>query len=206
MASSIGSGGNEAISYASLHATSRFSPSETNTLNPGGSNGNRANDAGIVLKNYAKASTLKSYGRPNTENNNAQETGSSSEVSYLYSKDKATDETQIAYGSGNDDEEEDFYYEKAPLATNSFISLAAELGANNGKITKEQLDAYLQSLTSNVGSDNAAEIVFIKNLIAKFDAISGGKDFISSFDGVNDAQDYTTITPEQVTLPIDIRI
>lgn len=205
MASSIGSGGNEAISYTPLHAASRFSPSEIHTLNQGGSNRNRANDAGIVLKNYAKASTLKTYGQPNSHSENTQQTRNSSEVNDLYSKDKPTDEFEISYGSGSNDEDE-FYYEKAPLITNSFISLAAELGANNGKITKEQLDAYLQSIKENASPENAADIVFIKNLIAKFDAISGGKDYISSFAGMNDAQDYTTITPEQVTLPIDIRI
>ena len=82
------------------------------------------------------------------------------------------------------------------------------MGTSGAKITKEQLMTYLQSLTASEsgGADNTAEITFLKNLIAKFNTLSDGSEYITSLQGANDAQDYSTVTTDQVTSPIDIRI
>lgn len=135
-----------------------------------------------------------------------------SNVSYLKPKTKDVEKKPddlaplIKYGSHKDDVE--IYYDgKVSSVPNSFDALAVEIGAVNSKISKEQLTAYLESLKSdNSGVDASQTIAFVKNLLARFDTLSGGQDYITSFDGVKDAQDYTTITPEQVTLPIDIRV
>ena len=93
--------------------------------------------------------------------------------------------------------------------TNSFRSMAASIGQGD-RVTKEQLISLLQEMSTqgqNVEEENIQkEIAFVKNLIAKFDTISNGMGYITSFNGVNDIQDYKTVTPEQVTPPIDIRI
>lgn len=91
--------------------------------------------------------------------------------------------------------------------TTSFDALAAAVGASDDRVTKSQLMALLQSLSSDAGNgDKANEIAFVKNLIAKFDTLSGDADYITSFNGVNDPQDYTTVTKEQVTPPVDLRV
>lgn len=111
------------------------------------------------------------------------------------------------------DDEEDYegsfiYDGKASSITTSFEALAAALGVSGDKITKEQLVAFLQTLSSKTSleGDTSKEVAFVKNLIAKFDTISNGADYITSFNGVNEPQDYKTVTPEQVVPPIDIRI
>lgn len=97
---------------------------------------------------------------------------------------------------------------KTSSITVSFDSLAAAVGASDDKVSKSQLIAFLQILMSekDKGEDKNSEIAFLKSLIAKFDTLSKGEDYITSFHGVKDPQDYTTITKEQVTPPIDIRI
>ena len=132
----------------------------------------------------------------------------SSNVSYLRAKTENTDDTtlSISYGKNKDDAE--VYYDgKVSSIPNSFDALAVEIGAVNNKISKEQLVAYLQSLKSDAsGADDSQAIAFVKNLIARFDTLSGGTDYITSFTGVKEAQDVSTITQEQVTLPIDLRV
>ncbi len=88
------------------------------------------------------------------------------------------------------------------------MSLAAAVGANTDKISKEQLIVLLQSLMAEDSSleDKAKEIAFVKNLIAKFDTLSDGASYITSLSGADEPQDYETVTPEQVTSPIDLRI
>lgn len=97
---------------------------------------------------------------------------------------------------------------KAGSITNSFDALAAAVGGVGGKVTKDQLVSYLHSLTSSpkVSAENLQEVTFIKGLIAQFDTLSENGDYITSFNGVNEPQDYTTVTSEQVTPPIDLRI
>ena len=98
------------------------------------------------------------------------------------------------------------YDGKVSFVTNSFDSLVVAVGASGNKLTKGQIISYLQKLTSDNSNDNSKEIAFLKTLIAKFDTLANGGEYISSFYGMNDAQDYSTITTEQVTPPIDIRI
>lgn len=97
---------------------------------------------------------------------------------------------------------------KAGSITNSFDALAAAVGGVGGKVTKDQLVSYLHSLTSSpkVSAENLQEVTFIKGLIAQFDTLSENGTYITSFVGVNEPQDYTTVTSEQVTPPIDIRV
>lgn len=114
----------------------------------------------------------------------------------------------IAYGSQKSDNSEFEYGHHSSTVITSFDTLAAAVGANGNKITKDQLVSYLESLTSDIAntSANTTQVTFIKNLIAKFDTLSGNGKYITSLDGATDAQDYATVTPEQVTPPIDIKI
>lgn len=92
--------------------------------------------------------------------------------------------------------------------TRSFKTLAATVGSNDDKVTKSQLIALLRELSAKHtdSEEYNQEIAFIKNLIAKFDNLSKGKGYITSFNGVNEIQEYDTVTKEQVTPPIDLRI
>lgn len=114
----------------------------------------------------------------------------------------------IAYGSHQNDGSDIEYGHDDTAVITSFDTLAAAVGASGNKITKDQLLSYLESLTSNIANSSAnyTQITFLKNIIAKFDTLSDGGKYITSLDGVNEPQDYETVTPEQVTPPIDIRI
>lgn len=92
--------------------------------------------------------------------------------------------------------------------TNSFDALAAAVGGVGGRVTKDQLVSYLHSLTSDpsTSAENIQEITFLKGLIAQFDTISGSSGYITSLEGMSEPQDYKTVTKEQVTPPIDIRV
>lgn len=92
--------------------------------------------------------------------------------------------------------------------TVSFSELASIVGASGNKITKAQLISYFESLTSSTSNTQVspAEATLIKNLIAKFEDVSNGSDYITSLQGANDAQDYKTITKDQVTPPVDVRV
>lgn len=108
-----------------------------------------------------------------------------------------------------DEEVEQYYFHRdSNDIANSFDILAAEIGAVGGRVTKEQLAAYYQSLMTNFtsGQDNTQAIIFVKNLLAKFDTISDGQDYITSLVGMDEPQDYKTVTKEQVTPPIDLKI
>ena len=120
------------------------------------------------------------------------------------------DKTQNLF---DDEEDKDnvqglFFDEKSISITASFDSLAAAVGASDDKVTKSQLMALLQSLNSKEAdsSEVSKDVAFLKRLIAKFDVISGGSNYITSFSGVNEPQDYETVTQEQVTSPVDILI
>lgn len=97
---------------------------------------------------------------------------------------------------------------KAGSITNSFDALAAAVGGVGGKVTKDQLVSYLHSITADVATsaENFQEVTFIKGLIAQFDTLSENGNYITSFNGVHEPQDYTTVTSDQVTPPIDIRV
>lgn len=114
----------------------------------------------------------------------------------------------IKYGSYEKQQEDALQITgKVSSIMTSFDALAAEIGAVNNKISKEQLDSYLKSLQSEEsGTDVTQAIAFVKNLIARFDSLSGGADYITSYVGIKEPQDYKTVTQEQVTFPIDIRV
>lgn len=128
-------------------------------------------------------------------------------------KAESKDETSKAEETfGNDSEEDEAvtgigYGHSSPITT-SFHSLAAATGAVGNKISKNQLISLLQSLTSATAQSDAnlQEIAFIKNLIAQFEKLAEGSDYITSIHEVKEPQDYETVTPEQVTPPIDLRI
>lgn len=91
--------------------------------------------------------------------------------------------------------------------TRSFDVLAAAVGSSDDRVTKSQLIALLTSLSAQASDEEfKEEVAFIKNLLAKFDTISEGEDYITSFTGVNEPQDYKTVTQDQVTSPISLLI
>lgn len=209
MASSIGSDGNSTVSYTSLHAVvSSFSMDGTISKLSSDSSKNLAANHNLALKNYAKSAGATDV----VDDTKTDGENSTSNVEYLYHKkntdsESADDDIKIAYGSQDDDEEE--FSSSAPVAINSFASLAAAMDVSNGKITKDQLVSYLNSLKTDKSVDyasKACEITMLKNLIAQFGMLSNGEDYITSLSGLTEAQDYTTVTPEQVTSPIDLRV
>lgn len=115
----------------------------------------------------------------------------------------------IAYGSGNsDDISIELLGDAKYSIMNSYGALAAAVGANTRGVTKMDLMAYLQRVSSDsdTTSNNAEVIAFLKNLIAQFDTLSGGGDYLTSLTGIKEPQDYSTVTQEQVTPPIDLRV
>lgn len=122
------------------------------------------------------------------------------------SADSESVELLINKGGDDDSLEIDYGSDDISTITTSFQALAAAVGSTNSKVSKGQLVALLRSLTSQDATANADEITFLKTLLATFDTLSNGGDYITSFGGVNDTQDYETVTLEQVTPPIDIRI
>jgi hypothetical protein len=116
--------------------------------------------------------------------------------------------SQIINENENENEEDLYFYgDKDNYSiTSSFDALAAAVGSSGGKVTKGQLLAYLQTLMFEDSGSNSKDISFVKNLIAKFDMLSDGTNYISSFDGINEIQDYLTVTKEQVTSPVDLRV
>ncbi|MCQ2790104.1 MAG: hypothetical protein MJ229_06985 [bacterium] len=111
-----------------------------------------------------------------------------------------------------EDEEESevgiIYGSDISALTRSFNALAATVGSSDDRVTKSQLVALLQNLSgaSANNEEYKEEISFIKNLIAKFDVISNGEGYITSFSGMNEPQDFKTVTEEQVTSPVSLLI
>lgn len=125
------------------------------------------------------------------------------------SKDNETAELHLL-GTKEEGSEEDeaFSYGSVSSITSSFSALVQAIGGVGNKVTKTQLIGYLQKLSSEEGTDTvtAQEMSFIKNLIARFDTLSGGSSYITSLDGTKEFQDYTTVTKDQVTSPVDLRV
>lgn len=117
----------------------------------------------------------------------------------------------ISYGSDDSNDSDNLlsYGNTANYSVmSSFGALAAAVGANGRGVTKNDLITYLQKMTSHSASktNNTEIIAFLKNLIAQFDSLSGGSEYLTSFTGIKEPQDYSTVTTEQVTPPIDIRV
>lgn len=157
-----------------------------------------------------KSGSSNKLGAPNSGTQNID--GASEQVNFgdVQFKDQSSDsDNLISYGSDDDSNDEVYSGGQAPLITNSFDTLAAAVGAIGGKISKEQLVMFLQSLVSVNNPDYATsqeEIALVKNLIAQFDTLSNGSSYITSLAGVKEPQDYSTVTKAQVTPPIDLRV
>jgi len=211
MLSSAGNSTNNAISYTPINTTNTLSAEEMFKKLSGNSAASVAHASKTsTLKTDLNTTTESSNNKASTpETDTGTEANTSSNVSYIYPKPKKADNSiKLKYGNSDDDEGDYSSQKQTSGITTSFAALAAAVGTSGAKITKEQLMTYLQSLTSSQssGEDNTAEITFLKNLIAKFNALSDGSEYITSLNGVNDAQDYSTVTTDQVTSPIDIRI
>lgn len=132
-----------------------------------------------------------------------------SSVDKTVSKDDVDDDVQkLLHDKENSVEMDMSSEDDAGSITGSFYTLAAAAGANARGVTKQDLFSLLQKLSSgkSKGSASIKDITFIKNLIAKFDSISGGEPYINSLNGMDEPQDPETVTKAQVTPPIDIRI
>lgn len=132
-----------------------------------------------------------------TADNNLQKTDNSqaqSQIKKTFGDEEEKEEYGYSINDDDDEDEEGFFYDgKVSTITSSFDSLAAAVGACDDKISKYQLIAYLQALASDakIGPDYNSEISFVKNLIAKFDTISDGGDYITSFNGVDTSELYS---------------
>lgn len=166
------------------------------------------------VKNSVKSEVSDVSIKSNNPSNNSNnvDTGNiaaknNANVAYLKSKaDSADNSNNLTVQYGNKDDEEETYYSKdTSYIPTSFEELAAMVGGG-AKVTKDQLNDYLRSLMSVQSTASAADITIVKNLIAQFDDLSGGTGYITSFKGTKDVQDYTTVTKEQVTSPIDVRV
>lgn len=151
--------------------------------------------------------SVKSNNTNNSNNVSTENiaTKNNANVAYLKQKtDNNSNDLTIKYGS-KDNEEETYYSKDTSYIPTSFAELAAMVGGG-AKVTKDQLTDYLRSLTGVQSTASAADITIVKNLIAQFDDLSGGTGYITSFKGTKDVQDYTTVTKDQVTSPIDVRV
>lgn len=97
-----------------------------------------------------------------------------------------------------------------------FSDLSKKVGADDSGITEDDLQSYLQKLQEE-GKGDSKEAELISNLIEDFDNASGGTDTITSnslqkaFQSkmqerglMNEPQDPSTITSDQLQSPIDI--
>lgn len=195
---------NAGTDYTFTHSEAEF-----NTINKSklisAYSGNNAVSKKAVTKDNTKNSDTKT-----SKTQETKDTNSSNSLDKI-KKDSSVPEIKLL-GQGQDNEDtNDYLYNsdgKVTTVTNSFDALIVAVGGIGGRVTKEQLTSYLQSLASDpsVSADNAQEITFIKGLIAQFDTLSNGAGYITSLDNAKEPQDYTTVTKEQVTLPIDIRV
>lgn len=97
---------------------------------------------------------------------------------------------------------------KKSLKEEAFDELAKKVGADDKGITKDQLQSHLKTLIADTAesADHSNEIGFVTNLIADFNTLSGGNDYIKSF---NETQDYTN-SPDSslksLSSPINIQV
>lgn len=205
--------GSSAISSASPQATEVASPVETVKKSSSSStaHGNKgsSNQLRKLVRSESAVVSDASNDLSNVDNSNIA-IKNNANVAYLKQKSGSSDDSAdlaITYGQKTEsDDEETYYPQDTSYIPTSFAELAAMVGGAGVKVTKDQLTSYLEDITSGSSSASAAEITVIKNLIARFEALSGGEDYITSMKGVNDTQDYTTVTPAQVTSPVDIRV
>lgn len=120
------------------------------------------------------------------------------------------------------------------MPSDLFSSLSEAVGADSNGISKDELSTYLKKLlsestsasdtasttttTSTTGATNTTstnktelgkEIKLIANLVANFDDFSSGNQYITSnslLSAMKAPQDPSTITSDQLTSPIDLRV
>lgn len=198
--------GSSAISYTSPQASgdSQASVQLKKTSKTSGAKGANTND------NHSANNTVqRKLSNDNTGANHltADKTTTDKQSSEIdYAKKKNGEDLALKYGQKDEYEEDYTYTSNNSDVPTSFAQLAAMVGSNTSTVTKEQLSEYLSSLTTGETKVSAAEITVVKNLIAQFDALSSGSGVLTSIDGLKEAQDYKTITKEQVTSPVDVRV
>lgn len=196
--------GSSAISYTSPQASgdSQASVQLKKTSKTSEVKGANTND------NHPANNTVRGkFSNDNTDANNlaADITVTDSQPSGIFNKKKSAD-LALKYGQKDDSEEDYTYTSNNSDVPTSFAQLAAMVGSNTSTVTKEQLSEYLSSITTGSSTASAAEITVVKNLIAQFDALSGGAGVLTSIDGLKEPQDYKTVTKEQVTSPVDLHV
>lgn len=206
------------LEYSSLfQSKSPASESKIAEKSPGKSDGK-----GVVAKNqienYIKNSTSET-----TENGSSDHLKELDDDEYnyvIYGSKKEDPEIKIgknkkdshifSYGSkeSNNSDVELLQGDISYSIMNSYGALAAAVGANSMGVSKLDLITYLQKLSSGSekNTNDSEVIAFLKSLIAQFDTLSGGEEYITSLTGIKEPQDYSTVTKEQVTPPVDLRI
>lgn len=169
-------------------------------------------------KNKGEQDVIAKNQEENSSENNLIKTAEDSENNSVYGTKKDNNVVEfgqrnkiqkaISYGSKSSDTENVLLQGDATYSImSSYGALAAAVCANSRGITKMDLITYLQKISSGVkGSADDKVIAFLKNLIAQFDSLSEGGEYITSLSGAKEPQDYSTVTKEQVTSPIDLRV
>ena len=199
---SSGSSGNE-VSYTSLKLMNSLSADGMFRKLSGNAEAQATTLTGKFGNNAQNTATYTSEHVDNGAKTKGDSTGN---VEYLQSHKQSTD-TPLPGSSNKADD--GYVYGKNSSVTSSFDVLAAAVvGPGQSRVTKDQLVEFLQSLMAKGGGSpsTATEMAFVKKLIARFDSLSTDGQYLTSFNGVNDAQDYTTVTVEQVTPPVDVSI
>lgn len=202
MISSGSSSGNE-VSYTSLKLMSSLSADGMFRKLSGNTGTNATTHTGKFGNNAQNAAT---YTSEHVDNGAKTQSDSTGNVEQLQSQKQSTD--TLLLGSSDNTDEGYVYGENSSVTSSFDVLAAAVVGPGQSRVTKDQLVAFLQSLMSRGGGSpsTSTEMAFVKKLIARFDSISEDGQFITSFNGVNDAQDFTTVTVEQVTSPVDVSI
>lgn len=202
--------------YQSKGSSPEFKIAEKNPKNSDGERVVAKKQIEKYIKNSSSDTTktsedgsLGSSNKVNEDNANNIVYGSKKEDSEIKIGNQKKEQPLIIYGSkASEDMDIHLLGDANYSIINSYGALAAAVGANGRGVTKMDLINYLQKLSSgsSSGADDAEVIAFLKNLIAQFDTLSGGDEYLTSLSGVKEPQDYSTVTKEQVTPPVDLRI
>lgn len=208
---------NKSKEYISFYQSKNSSPeSKIAEKDPKNSDGGRV-VAKHQIEKYIKNSSSDitktsedgfsdSSNKVNEDNANNIVYGSKKDDSEIKIGKQKKEQPLIIYGSkDSEDSETKLLGDPNYSIMNSYGALAAAVGANSRGVTKMDLINYLQKLSSGE-AENPEVIAFLKNLIAQFDTLSGGNEYLTSLSGVKEPQDYSTVTREQVTPPVDLRI
>lgn len=183
--------------FGQVQVSSDYTFTQSENLNTANTSKNSSSHAGdkVVFKQAQSKNSANAYKTDKQTNvNNPNKTDDNNNQVEEFTTQNNTDSEEqetIEIGYGN-------------IAPTTVGELAAIVGGTSGKVTKEELMGYLKSISSGE-SANVNTITIVKNLIAQFDALSDESGYLKSL-GSKEPQDYETITKEQVTSPIDIRV